>query len=326
MYYINNINMKTVLITGGSGMIGRALSELLLSKGYKVIWVSRERHNKAPIPRYYWDYRKNKIDEEAILETDIIVHLAGKNIMDPWIGNGKKQIVESRVRSALMLLDKFKAYNKKPEAFISASAIGYYGNEITEEIFTEESIQKGNDFLSRLCKRWEESTNKFTEDLGVRTVSVRTGMVLSHKSDALQLMMTPVKLWVGSPIGTGKQYISWIHIDDLCELYLKAIEDITMKGPYNAVAPEYITNSEFMHTIAKVLKKPFIFPKIPSFFVRLFFGETAETVLGGSRISSKKLQEQGFKFKYLTAKEAVEACVNKGKEESKKKMRKSRAS
>lgn len=316
--------MKTVLITGGSGMIGRALSELLLLKGYKVLWLSRERHNKAPIPRYHWDYRKGQIDEEAILETDIIVHLSGKSIMDPWIGNSKKHIVESRVRSTLMLLDKFKIYNKKPEAFISASAIGFYGNEISDEIFNEESPQKGSDFLSRLCKRWEESTHKFTEELGVRSVSIRTGMVLSHQSEALKLMMTPIKMWIGSPIGTGRQYISWIHIDDLCNLYLKAIEDVTMSGSYNAVAPEFISNAEFMRTTARVLKKPFIFPKIPSFFVRLIFGESAGIVLGGSRISSKKIQEEGFKFKYLTAKEAIEACVNKEKEEIIKKKSKRR--
>ncbi|WP_418892685.1 TIGR01777 family oxidoreductase [Limibacterium fermenti] len=303
--------MKTVLITGGSGLVGRALSDLLLEKGYKVIWLSRERYVKADIPRYRWDYRKGEIDEKALEQADIVIHLAGSNLSeDSWTRAKKQRIVESRVKSAALILAKWKEMDKKPEAFISASAVGIYGNDISDEVLDESADGRMEDFLSRTCRKWEAEAQRFTDELGARSVMVRQGVVLSGKSDAFRKMLFPTRYGLGARMGNGRQYMSWIHIDDLCAMYLKAIEDAAMQGPYNAVAPEFMTNTEFMRTLARVLRKPFFLPRYPAFFMRLFMGEAADMLLGGSRISSEKIRKAGFEFRYPSAEQAIKACVD----------------
>lgn len=311
--------MKTILITGGSGLVGRVLSEQLIAKDYKVIWLSRERFVKADIPRYRWDYRKGEIEEEALEQADIIVHLAGSNLSeDAWTRLRKQRIVESRVLSARLILDRLKKMDKKPDAFISASAVGYYGTETTEHIFGENDDPDKSDFLSRTCRKWEAEAQRFTDELGIRSVMIRSGVVISPKSEAFLKMLTPIRFWLGAPIGSGKQYLSWIHIDDICGIYLKAIEDRSMNGAYNAVAPEFITNAGFMKTLAKVLRKPFFVPRVPAFLMRLIFGEAAEMILRGSRISSQKIQDAGFEFRFDTAEKAIMDCIDKTQEEEKK--------
>ncbi|HBL34325.1 MAG TPA: TIGR01777 family protein [Porphyromonadaceae bacterium] len=303
--------MKTVLITGGSGLVGRALSDLLLEKGYKVIWLSRERYVKADIPRYRWDYRKGEIDEKALEQADIVIHLAGSNLSeDSWTRAKKQRIVESRVKSAALILAKWKEMEKKPEAFISASAVGIYGNDISDEVLDESADGRMEDFLSRTCRKWEAEAQRFTDELGARSVMIRQGVVLSGKSDAFRKMLFPTRYGLGARMGNGRQYMSWIHIDDLCAMYLKAIEDAAMQGPYNAVAPEFMTNTEFMRTLARVLRKPFFLPRYPAFFMRLFMGEAADMLLGGSRISSEKIRKAGFEFRYPSAEQAIKACVD----------------
>ncbi|HBG41026.1 MAG TPA: TIGR01777 family protein [Porphyromonadaceae bacterium] len=303
--------MKTVLITGGSGLVGRALSDLLLEKGYKVIWLSRERYVKADIPRYRWDYRKEEIDEKALEQADIVIHLAGSNLSeDSWTRAKKQRIVESRVKSAALILAKWKEMDKKPEAFISASAVGIYGNDISDEVLDESADGRMEDFLSRTCRKWEAEAQRFTDELGARSVMIRQGVVLSGKSDAFRKMLFPTRYGLGARMGNGRQYMSWIHIDDLCAMYLKAIEDAAMQGPYNAVAPEFMTNTEFMRTLARVLRKPFFLPRYPAFFMRLFMGEAADMLLGGSRISSEKIRKAGFEFRYPSAEQAIKACVD----------------
>lgn len=303
--------MKTVLITGGSGLIGRKLTRLLKEKGYEVIWLSRERYVKGETPRYRWDYRTGEIDEEAIDRADIVVHLAGANIGDErWSKNRKKTIVESRTQTARLLLDTIKKKNKKLQCFISASAIGYYGASVSDRVFTEEDMPDAADFLASTCRQWEEAVALPAQEAsGIRTVIIRTGFVISKNSDAFKKMVFPTKLGLGSPIGSGRQYMSWIHIDDLCAIYLRAIEDGGMSGIYNAVAPEYINNADFMHRLARTLKRPFFMPNVPGFVMRLVMGEAADLVLGGSRISSDKIRNADFEFKYKTAKQALRASV-----------------
>ncbi|MGV8963100.1 MAG: TIGR01777 family oxidoreductase [Candidatus Saccharimonadaceae bacterium] len=302
--------MKTVLITGGSGMIGRRLSEMLIEKGYEVIWLSREKHIKADIPRYKWNLLTGEIDEEALEEADVIVHLSGVSIAEGrWTEARKRMIVGSRVRSAHLLLDKLKKMNKKVDVFISASAVGYYGVNNTDKVFTEEDKHDETSFLGATCYNWEEQAKQFTSDLGIRSVSVRTGVVLSKNSELITKAILPTKWWLGAPLGKGTQYMNWIHIDDLCSIYINAIEDETIQGPYNAVAPENITNANFMKTIAKVLKKPMFFPPIPEFVFRLFMGESAQILLDGSRISSRKIQDAGFVFKYNTLVDALKDII-----------------
>lgn len=317
--------MKTILITGGSGLIGRKLSRLLIEKGYRVIWLSRERFVKAEIPRYRWDYQRSEIEKEAVGQADIIIHLAGSNIgEDPWTRLKKQSIVESRVQTAQLLLDTVKSMDKKPEAFISASAIGYYGVKITNNTYTEEDAPTENDFLSRTCRKWETAAFNFQEQLGVRTVVFRTGFVISKNSDAFRKLILPIRFGLGAPIGSGKQYLTWIHIEDLCRMYLKAIEDTDMKGVYNAVSPEFISNADFMHTLAKVMKRPYFMPHIPSFLMRLILGEAAGMILGGSRISSKKIQDAGYEFQYDTSEKAIKASLKAIREKEKNSIRKRR--
>lgn len=298
--------MKTILITGGSGMIGSKLTEMLLDKGYKVIWLSRERFIKGKVPRYKWDYRKAEIDKEALEQADVVVHLAGSNLgEDSWTKEKKQRIVESRVQTVKLLLDTFKSINKIPDAFITASAVGYYGMHTDSHIYTEEDQPPRRDFLTRTCEKWEESSFLFKKELGVRVVALRTSFVISKESDALKKMILPIRFALGAPMGNGKQYMSWIHLNDLCNLYIKSIEDDSMSGIYNAVAPEYNTNKEFMRTIAKEMKRPFIIPLIPAFILRLIMGESAGMILEGSRISPQKALNSGFKFQFPTLKEAI---------------------
>ncbi len=306
--------MKTILITGGSGMIGQRLSELLIKKGYDVIWLSREKYVKAGIPRYKWDLLKGKIDEEALEEADVIVHLAGVSIADgKWTEARKRMIVGSRVRSAQLLLDKLKKMDTKVDAFISASAVGYYGAVTTDKVFTEDDKHANNDFLGETCYKWEEQAKEFTTQLGIRSVSIRTGVVLSKGSELIKKAVLPTKFWLGAPLGKGSQYMPWIHIDDLCKIYIKAIEDETMTGAYNAVAPEDTTNAEFMKTVANVLKKPMFLPPVPAFVFKLFLGEAAQIILEGSRISSQKIQDAGYEFKYKTLSRALKKILLKGR-------------
>ena len=290
--------------------MGRALTEKLINKGYQVVWLSRKIDLNAPIPRYYWDYKTNKIDEEPLRKTDVIIHLAGENIgAGRWTNKRKETIIESRVNTTKLLFETLKKINKKPEVFISASAVGIYGNNINEKIYTEADQSETNDFLTQVCEKWENSADKLGEELGCRTVKIRTSMVISPESEAFRKMLLPIKLSVGSPIGSGNQYVSWIHIDDLCQIYMKAVEDETMSGAYNAVGSEHITNKKFMETFAKVMQKPFFFPNIPSFAMRILMGESADLVLGGSRISNEKLTSSNFTFQYQTAESALQQAV-----------------
>lgn len=303
--------MKSVLITGGSGLIGRALSELLLAEGYKVFWLSRTKNLSAKFPSYSWDYTKREIDTEILEEVDIIVHLAGDSIgSGRWTETKKEQIMSSRIDSTVLLLETLRELDIKPDVFISASAVGIYGNKTTENIYEEKDKTVADDFLAQVCNEWEKAVEQISKTLGSRTVMIRTSMVLSPESEAFKKMYLPTKFGLGASLGSGKQYMPWIHIQDLCRIYLKAIQDTTLNGAYNASSPQQLRNREFMNTLSRVLKKPKLLPFIPGFIIRMMMGEAAEMVLGGSRISSKKIQEKGFKFLYDNAEDAIRNCVD----------------
>lgn len=227
-------------------------------------------------------------------------------------------IIESRVRSAKLILEKLQEMDTKVDAFISASAVGYYGSETTDKIFVEDD-KPANDFLGKVCQKWEEQAELFTTELGIRSVSIRTGVVLSENSDLIKKAVLPTKFWLGAPLGKGSQYMPWIDIDDLCEIYVKAIEDETMTGAYNAVAPEYTTNAEFMKAVASVLKKPMFLPPVPEFVFKMYLGEASQIILEGSRISSQKIQDAGYDFKYNTLKDALRKNLFGRKNENEKK-------
>ncbi len=300
--------MKTVLITGGTGLVGKYLSKKLIEKGYVVATLGRASKKQSDIPNYTWNIEKNELEDGALENVDYIIHLAGANIGEKrWTSKRKKEIVDSRIDSSQLIFQKITENKHQLKAFISASAIGYYGAITTDKIFVE-TDQPSHDFLGETCRLWEEAANSF-ESLGIRTVKIRTGVVLTYQGGALAKMITPVKVGLGASIGSGKQYMPWIHIDDLCEIYLKAIEENNMHGAFNAVAPEHKTNREFSETLTKVLKKKVWFPSIPAFILKIIFGKMSELILNGSRVSSNKLIKEGFQFKFPDLKSALEDLI-----------------
>lgn len=292
-----NAKKERVLITGGSGLVGQCLCKLLLERGYSVALLGRSKSNIPNVDVYKWDILFGYVEKEAFDNVDFIIHLAGAGIAEKrWTIERKKEIVSSRTESAKLIFDNLKNSKKLPKAFISSSAVGFYGAVTSENIFDETS-PSSYDFLGDTCLKWEQSADSFSS-LGMRVVKIRTGIVLSEKGGALDKLLLPVKFGIGSALGDGKQYMPWIHIDDLCEIYLKAISDSSLNGEYNAVAPEHINNKDFTKVLCRILQKPFWFPNVPSFAMKLLFGEMSQILLKGSRVSSEKIRKTGFIFKH----------------------------
>jgi len=297
--------MPTVLVTGGTGLIGKRLCDKLKSAGFDVAILSQVRYNKSEFPIFYWNWQKEEIDEIALKNSDFIIHLAGANIAGKrWSPARKELIVDSRVKSALFLQRKLKELNLSPKAFISASAVGYYGAVTTTKEFRE-SDQPANDFLGTTCQLWEQAAaNVF--DSRIRTVQLRTGVVLNPTGGALAKMKQPIKMGFGAALGSGKQSMPWIHVDDLCDMYIQAINDVKMHGAYNAISPNCETNKSITKAIAKSIGRRIWFPNIPSFVLKFMFGEMANMFLYGSQVSSKKIEETGFSFQYEKIEDALE--------------------
>jgi uncharacterized protein (TIGR01777 family) len=298
-------NQHTVLITGGSGLVGRYLTTLLLLKGYKVSHLSRTGKSPNNITVFRWDPENSYIDDGALTRADYLVHLAGANIGEKrWTEARKKEIVRSRVDSAKFLFEKIREDPVRLKAFISASAIGYYGSETSERIFTEDD-PPGTDFLGSTCRQWEEAADLFAVG-GTRTVKIRTGVVLEKTDSALSKIMVPAKFGFLVKTGNGRQYMPWIHIKDLCNIYIKAIEDSKMQGAFNAVAPQHITHNEFVATLAKTIKK-IVFPvNVPAFVLKAALGEMSDVVLKGSRVSGDRIINAGYRFIYPGTEGALE--------------------
>ncbi len=295
--------MASILVTGGTGFIGTSLCNLLKAKSYTILILSRTKSDNPNI--FYWSIEDHYIDNEAIVRADYIIHLAGAGIADKrWSKERKRILINSRVETANLLFEKVKELNPNLKGFISASAIGYYGATTSEKIY-EEYDAPGNDFISHICKVWEKAANQFNA-LNIRTVIFRNGVVLSKDGGALEKLSKPIKLGVGAPIGSGEQFMPWIHLEDLCNMYLESIENKEIRGVYNAVAPEHITNKSLTKIIAKKLKKPLWLPNIPAFVMKLILGEMAVILLEGSRVSSEKITLTGFKFRYPKINDALD--------------------
>ena len=289
--------METILIAGGAGLIGTNLSGKLKEKGYNVLLLSRKSKRGNSYSVYSWNPDKSEIENEAIKRADYIINLAGAGIGDKrWTKKRRELILDSRVKTSELIFNKIQETGKKPKAFITASGIGYYGSDTSEKIFSE-TDPPAADFIGQVCQQWEQAADQF-EKSGIRTVKIRTGIVLSKKGGALSRMAVPVKFWIGSALGSGKQYLPWIHIDDLCDIYVRAIEDAKMTGAFNAVAPQHVSNREFMRTLAQVMGKPFFFPAIPSVVLKLLYGKMSDILLYGSRISAEKIISAGYEFKF----------------------------
>jgi len=298
---------EVVLITGAGGMIAKELSKKL-SKEYEVRLLTRKKkhHNE-----FEWDIDRQTIDESAFENVSHIIHLAGANISEKrWTDERKKQLISSRVESAKLLLNTLRKKNIRLKSFISASGINYYGTMTSEKIFTEQD-PPGNDFLSEVVILWEKAADDFKEqNLAERVVKMRTAVVLSEKDGALKKMVPTIKNYIGSPLGTGKQYMPWIHIKDICSMYEFALRNKEVQGSYNATSPQHTTNENLTKKIAEVLKKPLLMPNVPGFVLKLIFGELADAVLEGSRASSEKIQQKGFRFEFPDLKKALEDLLN----------------
>jgi uncharacterized protein (TIGR01777 family) len=299
--------MEKVLITGASGLLGKMIADKLHNQGFQVLTLSRIK--KEDKNAFTWNVEKGEIDEEAVKNADYVIHLAGEGIADKkWTETRKKQIIESRTKSTHLLLRAIKNTKANIQAFISASAVGYYGAVNSEKIFTENDLP-ANDFLGQSCKAWEDSVDEISK-LGIRTVKFRIGVVLSNKGGALPKMAAPFKFYMGAALGNGKQYIPWVHINDVAKAFVFAIKNEKLNGTYNLVAPNGgISNKEFSKILAKVLSKPMFLPPVPSFALKFVLGEMADVVLKGSRVSSKKLVDSGFNFEYNDLEMALQSLI-----------------
>ncbi|NSW93659.1 MAG: TIGR01777 family protein [Bacteroidales bacterium] len=295
---------KSVLISGGSGLIGMHLTSLLLEKGYTVSHLSRKSGQFGRVRVYRWDPEKKIADHALTGEFDYIIHLAGAGIGEKrWTRKRKSEILSSREDSAKFLFDIVKKNNIGLSAFISASGTGYYGTAVNAKSF-DENDPPGNDFLGMVCKRWEEAADKFSAE-GIRTVKIRTGVVLAGNGGILEQLSRPFRYGLVIRMGSGRQYMPWIHISDLCRIYFKALEDTQMSGAYNAVAPENVTHNEFMKELASVNHRKIILPPVPGFMVKLLLGEMADIVIKGNRVSAEKILSAGYSFEFPDLRSAL---------------------
>lgn len=296
--------MEKILITGGTGLIGTQLTQQLLDLNYEIVHLTRSKNSRFPIRTYEWDIRKGIIEAGALEGVHHIIHLAGESIAAKrWSEEQKKRLFSSRIDSAALLYQYAQKEQSPLKTFISASGINIYGTKTSEHTFTEED-QPENDFLAELTIAWEKAADEFSEKC--RVVKLRTGVVLAKDGGALDKISKPIKFGVGAPLGSGKQYIPWIHIDDIVEMYIHALQQETVQGAYNAVAPSPVTNKELTQKIAKTLKRPLFLPPIPGFILKLMLGEMADLVLEGIKASPDKIKQSGFEFKYTAVEEALE--------------------
>jgi uncharacterized protein (TIGR01777 family) len=307
--------MATVLVTGGTGLIGKKLSQMLVEKGYDVIVLSRQISEKkeqlSNVHYAAWNIENQSIDATAIANADYIIHLAGAGVADKrWTTQRKKEIVESRTKSSTLLV---KALNETPnnvKAVISISAIGWYGpdtNESSAHGFTEDK-NADTAFLGETCRLWEASIEP-VKKLNKRLVKFRTGIVLSKDGGALKEFVKPLQTGIVTIFGSGKQMISWIHIDDLCHMFISAIENENINGTFNAVTPNPVSNKQLMYVLATQKNKYFLPLHIPAFILKLMLGEMSIELLKSVNVSAKKILSTGFEFLYPTIESALKKEV-----------------
>jgi uncharacterized protein (TIGR01777 family) len=306
--------MATYLITGGTGLVGKALTDRLIDSGHSVIILSRKPavySNTSLLQHCYWDPNKSEIDEEAIRKADYIIHLAGANVAEKrWSEKRKKEIVDSRVISGQFLSASLKRIPHRVKAVLGASAQGWYGADpmTPNPAPFMETDPVYPDFLGTTCRLWEESLQPIKE-AGIRLIQLRIGIVLSTKGGALAEFRKPVRFGIIPILGSGKQIISWIHIQDLVSMILWSLESETVSGIYNAAAPHPVSNFHLMKALAKASSRLFIPIPVPSFVLKILLGEMSIEVLKSTTISAQKIQGMGFHFRYEKIEEAMRDLI-----------------
>ncbi len=311
---------STILITGGTGLIGKALSEALHERGFHIIVLTRnptKQKSNHPLLTYAtWNVEKKTIDEDTIAKADYIIHLTGASVAGKrWTKKWKKEIIDSRVESGKLIVESLKTIPNKVKTVISISGIGWYGPDPSLALSRGEGIEKdffietdsaAEDFLGQTCKQWEAAIEPVSF-LGKRLVKFRTGIVLSNEGGALAEFKKPLRFGLATILGSGKQVVSWIHIDDLVRLFLYVLDNENISGTFNAVSPDPVTNKQLILQIAEKQRGRYFIPiHVPSLALKIILGEVSIEVLKSATISSKKIQDAGFIFQYPTIKEAIQ--------------------
>jgi len=306
---------KKIVVTGATGLIGKSLVKKPIERNDSVVVLSKKTlqvkqlfANSVEIIE--WDYGFDDRLVKALAGVDAVIHLAGANIASKrWNESYKKTIIDSRTVPTRNLIKAMQQSNNIPSVFVCASAVGFYGN--TGEKSIAENSPAGNDFLSQVCAVWEEESSK-VEQLGIRRVSVRTGIVLSTQDGALKKLLLPFKLFAGGPLGNGKQWFPWIHIDDEVDIFLHAIDNNDLTGAANAVSPEHLRMKEFASILGGILNRPSFF-NVPPLVLKIVLGEAAESILFSQKIKPEKLLNTGFKFKFSSPTEALSDLIKNKK-------------
>lgn len=298
-----------VLITGATGLIGSKISRLCREKGIEVHYLTTSKdklENKPDYKGFYWDPDKNEIDSKAIEEVDAIINLVGASIAERWTPEQKEIILKSRTKTANLLYKCLQENEHQVKNLVSASAIGVYPSSL-EKLYTEEDKDVDDSFVGDVVVKWEEAVNNF-KDLGIEVAKIRIGLVLAVNGGILQKLKEPVNFNVGSPLGNGKQWQSWIHIDDIGGIFMFALEH-KLTGIYNAVAPNPVTNKELVNEVASQMGKPVWLPNVPKVALKLVLGKMSHLVLSSQLVSSDKIEQEGYTFKYVNLIRALQDLI-----------------
>lgn len=299
-----------VLITGATGMVGSELVALLMQYDIEIHYLTTSKNkinNKPNYTGFYWNLEEGYIDSNCLMGVDAIIHLAGATVSKRWTSKYKEEIIESRIISSALLYTCLKNNPNQVKQIIAASAIGIYPDSLSK-LHSEEEMSTDDSFLGNVVVKWEESVDAF-KVLNLKLTKIRIGLVLSLKGGALVEMVKPIKMGIGSPFGSGKQMQSWIHIDDLVNLFYFVLKN-QKEGVFNAVAPNPISNAELTKAIAKALQKPLFMPNIPKFMMNLILGEMHQLLFASQLVSSKKIEQIGFNFQFRDIRPALEDLLN----------------
>lgn len=284
----------TILLAGGTGLIGSRMSDLLRQRGYTVRLLSRSPKGKD---QFAWDPAAGTIDEAAVRGADVVINLAGAGIADKcWTAARKRLLIDSRVQSTRLLRDTFERIGHRPQAYLSASAIGYYGNS-GERLMHETDLPAEDSFMVDCCRQWEEVADEVAA-LGIRTVKFRIGVVLAKEGGALKEFIKPLQFGLGTYFADGRAWYSWVHRDDICGMFIWGIENQSVEGVFNAVAPEPLRIEPLVRATARAMRRRAIFMPVPAFGLRLILGEMSAVVLNSNQVSAEKVLAAGFEFQF----------------------------